>query len=151
LVLLADAVYTATPDLSHRHAGGHAPRGRVTGLRSVTLARNSRLPVAHVTGGAVRDELETVSDREPIPALDGHGSAAPYGEIERLTELVAGLKVALLTRDIIGQAKGILMERYRITADEAFDLLRTVSQHKNRKVRDLAEELASTGSWEPSG
>jgi len=103
-----------------------------------------------VTGGAVQDELETVSDWEPDPALDGHGSAASDGELERLTELVAGLETALLTRDVIGQAKGILMERYRITADEAFDRLRTASQHKNRKVRDLAEELASTGDWEPS-
>jgi AmiR/NasT family two-component response regulator len=99
----------------------------------------------------VQDELETVGDRDPNPALDGHGSAAADREIERLTEHVAGLEVALLTRDIIGQAKGILMERYRITADEAFDRLRTASQHKNRKVRDLAEELASTGDWELSG
>ena len=99
----------------------------------------------------MQDEPTTVSDREPNPALDGHGSAASDGEIERLTELLAGLEVALLTRDIIGQAKGILMERYRITADEAFELLRTASQHKNRKLRDLAEELASTGDWEPSG
>jgi AmiR/NasT family two-component response regulator len=100
--------------------------------------------------GAVQDELEIVSDRDPNPADDGHRSAASEGEIERLREHVAGLEVALLTRDIIGQAKGILMERYRITADEAFDRLRTASQHKNRKVRDLAEELASTGDWESS-
>jgi len=99
----------------------------------------------------VYDEPETVIDRESKPPLDGHGSAASDDEIERLTEQVAGLEVALLTRDIIGQAKGILMERYRITADEAFDRLRTASQHRNRKLRDLAEELASTGDWEPSG
>jgi len=99
----------------------------------------------------VYDDLETVSDREPDPALNGHGSNGSAGDIERLTEHIAGLEVALLTRDIIGQAKGILMERYRISADEAFDRLRTASQHQNRKVRDLAEELASTGEWEPSG
>jgi len=99
----------------------------------------------------VQDNPETVSERVPNPALDGQGSSASASEIERLTEQVAGLEVALLTRDIIGQAKGILMERYRITADEAFDRLRTASQHKNRKVRDLAEELASTGDWESSG
>ena len=99
----------------------------------------------------MQDEQEIVSDRAPNPALDGHGSAASDREIERLTEHVAGLEVALLTRDVIGQAKGILMERYRITADEAFERLRTASQHKNRKLRDLAEELASTGDWEPSG
>jgi len=93
-------------------------------------------------------EPTTVSDGNADPGLDGHGAVASPGEIERLTEQVAGLEIALLTRDIIGQAKGILMERYRITADEAFDRLRTASQHKNRKVRDLAEELANTGDWE---
>lgn len=99
----------------------------------------------------MQDEQETVSDRDPKPALNGHGSTASDREIERLTEQVAGLEVALLTRDIIGQAKGILMERYRITADEAFDRLKTASQDNNRKVRDLAEQLASTGDWESSG
>jgi len=107
--------------------------------------------VAHAVGGAVQDDPKPVSAQDPDPALDGHGSAASDGEIERLTEHIAGLEVALGTRDVIGQAKGILMERYRITADEAFDLLRTASQQKNRKLHDLAEELASTGDWEQSG
>lgn len=55
------------------------------------------------------------------------------------------LRIALDSRDVIGQAKGILMERYRITADEAFDLLVAASQRGNRKLRDVAEELALTG------
>jgi GAF domain-containing protein len=49
------------------------------------------------------------------------------------------------TRDLIGQAKGILMERYRIDADRAFSVLVRVSQQTNRKLRDLAEELVTTG------
>ena len=40
--------------------------------------------------------------------------------VERLTEKVDGLQEALLSRDIIGQAKGILMERLHLTADLAF-------------------------------
>jgi AmiR/NasT family two-component response regulator len=42
------------------------------------------------------------------------------------------------------------MERHRITEEEAFDRLRTASQRMNRKLRDLAEELARTGDWERS-
>jgi AmiR/NasT family two-component response regulator len=41
------------------------------------------------------------------------------------------------------QAKGILMERYNISADRAFAVLVRVSQHNNRK-RDVAEELISS-------
>lgn len=52
---------------------------------------------------------------------------------------------AVQTRDLIGQAKGILMERHQITADQAFAVLTRASQHTNIKLRDIAEQLTSTG------
>jgi len=57
----------------------------------------------------------------------------------------AALHRALSTRDVIGQAKGILMERQRLTAGEAFDLLRRASQSLNLKLADVAARLAETG------
>lgn len=57
----------------------------------------------------------------------------------------AALHRALSTRDVIGQAKGILMERQRLSAGEAFDLLRRASQRLNRKVTEVAHHLAETG------
>ena len=56
------------------------------------------------------------------------------------------LRRAIDKRDLIGQAKGILMERYRLTAAQAFELLVLASTHTNRKLFDIAEELASTGA-----
>lgn len=56
------------------------------------------------------------------------------------------LRRAVDHRDLIGQAKGILMERHRITADQAFAVLARASTHTNRKLFDLAEELATTGT-----
>jgi len=67
--------------------------------------------------------------------------------IQMLTDKVEGLEEALLSRDIIGQAKGILMERLHLTSDQAFEELRVVSQKQNRKVRDIAAEVAATGEW----
>lgn len=52
-----------------------------------------------------------------------------------------GLREALATRDIIGQAKGILMERNGIGAEAAFDILRKASQRRNTKLRQVAETL----------
>ncbi|MBB4912738.1 GAF and ANTAR domain-containing protein [Actinophytocola algeriensis] len=52
---------------------------------------------------------------------------------------------AVHTRDIIGQAKGILMERYKINAEQAFTLLVRTSQHANVRLRELAEKLVQTG------
>jgi len=60
------------------------------------------------------------------------------------------LQTALISRELIGQAQGILMERERITAEQAFDLLRRSSQHLNRRLRDVAQELIDTGN-DPSG
>ena len=71
--------------------------------------------------------------------------------IRQLTDKVEGLQEALLSRDVIGQAKGILMERLHLTSDQAFEQLRTASQRANRKVRDIAAELAETGAWPLDG
>lgn len=55
------------------------------------------------------------------------------------------LEAALRGRDRISQAKGILMERYKLTSDQAFALLSRASSSTNRKLRDVAEEIATTG------
>jgi GAF domain-containing protein len=57
----------------------------------------------------------------------------------------ANLRIALTGRDIIGQAKGILMERYKLDGAQAFDLLVRASQHTGHKLRDIADHLAATG------
>ena len=55
------------------------------------------------------------------------------------------LHTALTHRDVIGQAKGILMERYKINAQDAFRLLVETSQHTNIKVHEVADYLTRTG------
>lgn len=57
----------------------------------------------------------------------------------------ATLGRALDNRDVIGQAKGILIERYRMTGEAAFDLLVQASQHTNRRLLEVAEHLVTTG------
>jgi hypothetical protein len=56
---------------------------------------------------------------------------------------IGQLEKALESRDIIGQAKGILMARQHITADAAFELLVRASQRTNVKLRDVAAELVA--------
>ncbi len=51
---------------------------------------------------------------------------------------------ALASRDVIGQAKGMLMERYGIDAAAAFGLLRKLSQESNTPVASLAEKVVET-------
>jgi hypothetical protein len=56
------------------------------------------------------------------------------------------LQVAISSRDIIGQAKGMVMERYGINADEAFALLARLSQETNTKVAEVARQVVEAGA-----
>ena len=63
----------------------------------------------------------------------------------RATTDVENMRQAMASRSVIEQAKGILMERYKITSEQAFTLLTHASQRSNVKLRDIADELATTG------
>jgi GAF domain-containing protein len=56
----------------------------------------------------------------------------------------AGLNTALDTRKLIGQAQGLLMERYDLDEARAFEVPRRYSQHHNIKLRDVAAHLIET-------
>jgi GAF domain-containing protein len=58
---------------------------------------------------------------------------------------VTNLQTALSSRDVIGQAKGILMERFRLTPELAFAALVRASSESNVKLRTVCEELCTTG------
>ena len=72
--------------------------------------------------------------------LASHAAVA-FADAQKLDQL--NEKAA--TRDLIGQAKGILMERYKLTGDQAFRVLIRVSQQSNRKLREIADELIQSG------
>ena len=61
------------------------------------------------------------------------------------------LNKAVAARDVIGQAKGILMERHKLTADQAFSVLSRASQQTNTKLIDVARALTDTGKLTPPG
>ncbi len=57
----------------------------------------------------------------------------------------ANLEEAMSSREIIGMAEGILIERERITPAEAFEILKQSSQHLNLKLRNVAQYVVETG------
>lgn len=63
--------------------------------------------------------------------------ARSHERIDQLTE-------ALETREVIAQAKGIIMAKESCDADEAFSVLRRISQHTHRKLRDVAVEIVAS-------
>lgn len=72
--------------------------------------------------------------------LAAHGAVALAGAQKQ-----DHLRTSVEIRDLIGQAKGILMERHKIPAHQAFAVLLQISQDTNRKLRDVADELTTTG------
>ncbi len=56
----------------------------------------------------------------------------------RLTEQARNLHIAMETRAVIEQAKGVLMAQRRVDEDQAFEILRDASQRYNRKLREIA-------------
>jgi GAF domain-containing protein len=60
-----------------------------------------------------------------------------------------GLREALETRTVIGQAQGLLMERFQIDGDRAFATLRRYSQRNNIKLKVLCRRLVETRALPP--
>lgn len=92
------------------------------------------------------------SAREVGLILASHASVALAAAqaLAHQKDEVANLHQAVASRDLIGQAKGILMERERLTADQAFDVLRRASQHVNLKLKEVAERVTETGERPPT-
>jgi GAF domain-containing protein len=72
-------------------------------------------------------------------------AAANMHVYQSARDMADNLQIALQSRATIDQAKGVLMERYRLTADQAFPLLTRASMGANRKLRDIADHLVQTG------
>jgi GAF domain-containing protein len=78
---------------------------------------------------------------------------APYAAVavgnmhdyQNAKDMARNLEVALDTRAVIDQAKGILMERHKLTADQAFQLLVQASSRTNTKLRTIADHLVHSG------
>ena len=125
-----------------------APAAMNAGIRSVlayslqssgrasALNLYSRLPHAFGATDRAQGQLFATLARLALDSAEGK---------ETDDRKTANLIEALRTRELIGQAQGILIERERITADQAFDVLRRASQYMNIKLREVAETLVDTG------
>lgn len=104
-----------------------------------------RLQTVHATIGslnlyAVEKDAFSVEARDVADILAQHASIAL--DTARDTE---NLWEAIDARRLIGQAQGIVMERYQVDAERAFEVLRRYSQDRNIKLQKVAHDLVETG------
>lgn len=122
-------------DLRWRHWG---PRTAKLGLRSVLSseihAGGRRIGALNIYGDANRDF--TRDDLETAQMFTSHAGAALL-----VSEKLVSLAVDLDSRTLIGQAQGVLMQRYRIDADRAFAILKRHSQDENLRLVLVAKRI----------
>lgn len=118
------------------------------GVRAVLATALIRDPFPPRLTGALnlysrrRDGFDD-GDRDIMLLLATHGSLAlaTTKAVSNAELQTAHLRKAIDSRDVVGQAKGILMHRRGITAEQAFEVLRHASQDLNIKLADLARTV----------
>ena len=99
---------------------------------------NARMGALNFFG--IKPDVFTIENEAVGAMLATHAAVALIADDERLQ-----FQSALASRDIIGQAKGIIMERFDVDAVRAFELLKSLSQNSNSRLGLVAEELVSRG------
>src|SRR3954464_12750710 len=144
---LTEITDTRTEDRWPEYAPRAAERGALSSLS---------VPLAIAADEAVPGALNIYARRPAAFDADSRSVAtrfAPYAAVatgnlyayQNARDMADNLQTALDSRAVIDQAKGILMERHKLTADQAFQALAQASMHTNRKVRDIADHLVATG------
>ncbi len=82
-------------------------------------------------------------DDHPIAFIFAAHAALALADSRALSRVreTERIRRSLAAQEIIGRAKGILMERERISNEAAFDILREISQRSNVKLRQVAKRI----------
>jgi GAF domain-containing protein len=139
---LRDAQVVVAPRIRHDQRWPRfVPSAVRLGLRSQLAVRLyvddegvlGGLNLYSTTSDEIAAEAESVAELFAI-----HAAIALNNAHERET-----LNQALESRKVIGQAIGMIMERYEMSEDRAFAFLVRASSHSNLKLRDIAQELVN--------
>lgn len=138
-----ETVHVTAPDLA---ADDRFPRyGPVAVAAGIASQAGIRLFDASGSQGALNlysREVGALADMGALGELFSHQSAMALAYAEQITQL----QEAVQTRQLIGQAVGVTMERFKLDEARAFGFLARLSQDNNVKLRVVAERLlAETG------
>ena len=84
---------------------------------------------------------------DEVARAEGFVFAAQAAVALRSAQHEEHLRAGMATRNLIGQAQGILMERFKVTPNQAFAILARISQETNSKLRDVSRYLVDTGTF----
>jgi transcriptional regulator with GAF, ATPase, and Fis domain len=126
----------------------YVPRAIMLGLRS-EMAVQIRLDEEGTLGGlnlysTVSDDIDP--DAESLAEVFAMQAAVALGGARQVQQL----NLALHNRKVIGQAIGIVMERYQLDETRAFDFLARISSTSNTKLYAVAQHLVDVGNQRPN-
>jgi GAF domain-containing protein len=146
---LRDAQMVVVPDIRHdQRWPRYVPPAVEAGLRAqlaVKLYLDDRGTLGGLNMYSTSSEV-IAPEAEPIAELFAVHAAIALGNARERESL----NQALHSRKVIGQAIGILSERYDIDEDRAFAFLVRASSHGNIKIRDIAQELVDERNAKPA-
>ena len=133
----------------------YVPRVLEVGVRS---SLSMPLPYQGSTIGALNvystrpQAFSSAESEEAATAVAGAVAVAVVNADahDRLAEHARNMRVAMESRAVIEQAKGVLMAQRGVDAGQAFDILRDASQRYNRKLRDIAAGIVATTTESPA-
>ena len=122
----------------------HDQRWPAFGPRAAALGIGAQMGLGLMTAGSTRSALNLYSQQvagfdDDIETAELFASHAAL--VMGYARTVNNLDEAIQSRTLIGQATGILMERYDLDEDRAFGFLTRVSQTSNIKLRQVAHEI----------
>ncbi|MEV6282108.1 GAF and ANTAR domain-containing protein [Kribbella sp. NPDC051770] len=133
-----DEAHVISPDLANdarfpRYAGVAVP----TGIRAQAGLRLYDAPKSKGALNLYSSTVGAFEDFESLSQLFAHQAATAIAYAQEIDDL----QQAIHTRGTIGQAVGIVMERYQLNDERAFAFLTRLSQDNNIKLRNVAEEI----------
>jgi hypothetical protein len=133
-----DTVHVISPDLAaDERFPQYAPVAVAAGIQAQAGLRLFDAPKSNGALNLYSRNVGAFDELESVGALFAHQSATAIAyayEIRNLEE-------ALRTRKTIGQAIGIVMERYKLPEQRAFAFLTRLSQTSNTKLRQIAQDI----------
>ncbi|HVH93965.1 MAG TPA: GAF and ANTAR domain-containing protein [Nocardioidaceae bacterium] len=142
LSAIRDVTMVAVPDLREEQRWPRYLPGAISaGLRaqmSVPLAVDDEHPIGGLNLYSTSRGSSPTDADEMVTSFATHASIALHEAGQ-----IANLRDALESRQVIGQAIGIIMERYRLSEDRAFAYLVRASSHANIKLRQIARDLVN--------
>ena len=135
-----ETVHVIAPNLAaDERFPQYAAVALAAGIRAQAGVRLFDAPKSQGALNLYSTKAGSFADIESLSELFAHQAAVAIRYATEITNLAEAVR----TRTTIGQAVGIVMERYQLTDERAFAFLTRLSQHRNVKLRLVAQEIVA--------